>query len=196
MLRVSLSVIFHFCVWNVALCAGIKSWGEVCIRPAPSSKIILIVISLENLYINSRSKIKNILVMWSHSLLPFMLVNGSGVMKFQPITLLSGFFSRFCLCMSVFFIQCLAKQSLTINQNSKINNTAYQISSLDQPTYLIKICDMSSTEDELASNQCVIDLPFHHCCWWLQVEHSLPQQYLHNFKNGEFTTAPVSHSGA
>ncbi|KAK3121840.1 hypothetical protein QOZ80_8BG0661630 [Eleusine coracana subsp. coracana] len=28
------------------------------------------------------------------------------------------------------------------------------------------------------------------------VEHSLPQQYIHEFKDGQFTTSPVSHSGA
>ena len=30
----------------------------------------------------------------------------------------------------------------------------------------------------------------------LQAEHSLPQQYIHAFKDGQFTTSPVSHSGA
>uniref|UniRef100_A0ACD5X6D9 Uncharacterized protein n=1 Tax=Avena sativa TaxID=4498 RepID=A0ACD5X6D9_AVESA len=28
------------------------------------------------------------------------------------------------------------------------------------------------------------------------VEHALPQQYIHSFKDGQFTTSPVSHSGA
>ena len=29
----------------------------------------------------------------------------------------------------------------------------------------------------------------------LQAEHALPQQYVHEFKDGRFETAPVSHSG-
>jgi len=28
------------------------------------------------------------------------------------------------------------------------------------------------------------------------VEHALPQQYIHSFKDGQFVTSPVSHSGA
>ena len=29
----------------------------------------------------------------------------------------------------------------------------------------------------------------------LQVEHALPQQFVHSFKDGRFETTPVSHSG-